>query len=137
MNGTAAEILARNLKALKDASLNLKGPQSIQAAGGPKKSSVNRIENKEQSPTIDMVSQLARVFGLQPWQILVPTLHAASNGTNHPTISGMPGWPFDKVPRARYEALEPADQIFLQGIIMATIQRIEDERPKKKLGRVK
>lgn len=138
MNGTSAKaIVSQNLKTLKEASLSLKGPMSIEKAGGPGHSSVHRVEKGEQAPTVEVVEQLAKVFGLKPWQFLIPGITATADGTNHPPVAGLPGWPFDRVPQARYEALAHDEQIFLQGVVLATIQNIENERPRKKLGRVK
>lgn len=140
MNGTKPikEVLAANLESLRSASVSLHRYPHIAKAGGPSNGSLGRIALMEQSATIDAVASLAKVFGLKPWQILVPTLEARANGTNHPTVIGLPGWPFSKVPQAKYEALLPEDQLVLQGRFLEMIENIERGRtPPKRMERIK
>lgn len=139
MNGTRAlrDVLADNLEKLRAASISLRRYPDIAKAGGPSNGTLGRISLREQAATVDVVASLAKVFGLEPWQILVPDLDVKANGTNHPTVGGLPGWPFPKVPQARYEGLASDDQIVLQGRVLEIIERMENERPPKRLGRIK
>ena len=139
MNGIdVRQVLADNLEKLRNASVSLKNYPAIAKHRGPSNGTLGRIALKEQAATVDVVAALAAVFGLKPWQILVPTLEAKSNGTNHPAITGLPGWPFPKVPQSKYDALAPEDQMFIQGAVMAMIERIEKERPPhKRMERIK
>ena len=138
MNGIdVRQTLADNLEKLRNASVSLKSYPAIAKHRGPSNGTLGRIALKEQGATVDVVSALAAVFGLRAWQILVPTLEAKSNGTNHPAVSGLPGWPFPKVPQAKYDKLEPDDQVFIQGAVMAMIERLESDRPPKHMERIK
>ncbi len=138
MNGIdVRKTLAANLDKLRNASANLKTYPAIAKHRGPSNGTLGRIALLEQAATVDVLASLAGVFGLKAWQILVPTLEAKSNGTNHPAISGLPGWPFDKVPQARYEALEPADQYLIQGAVLEMIRRLEETRPAHRIERIK
>lgn len=138
MNGIdVRQVLADNLEKLRTATVSLKTYPAIAKHRGPSNGTLGRIALKEQAATVDVVAALAAVFGLKAWQILVPTLDAKSNGTNHPAVSGLPGWPFQKVPQAKYDALSPEDQVFIQGAVMALIERIESQRPTKRIERIK
>lgn len=66
--------LARNLRRLMDANPKLGTIEKIVAAGGGTNGTVGRMLQGETSARIDAVAQVARAFGLQPWQLLVPNL---------------------------------------------------------------
>ena len=70
----ARDILAANLKALMAAHPRLNTLTKITAAGGPPNGVLDRIRRADSACRIDSLTQLARVFGLEPWQILVPGL---------------------------------------------------------------
>lgn len=74
MNETARSILAENLKALMAARPGLGTFTEIVAAGGPSNGTLDRIRRQESGCSVDQLDLLARVFGLEPWQLLVPNL---------------------------------------------------------------
>jgi len=68
------DILAENLKALMEAHADLNTLPKITAAGGPPNGVLDRMRRAESACRIDSLAQVARVFGLQSWQMLVPGL---------------------------------------------------------------
>jgi aryl carrier-like protein len=138
MNGTyIRDVLAENLEQLRKASQTLKSYPAIAAMGGPANGTLGRVALREQSLTIDLLAQLAKVFGLEAWQMLVPNLTVKADGTNHPIVSGLPGWPFPKVPQEMYDELDPDDKLVIQGMLLNSIDQIKKTRPKrKKIGAV-
>lgn len=66
------DIVAANLKALMAAHSELNTLPKITKAGGPPNGVLDRIRRADSACRIDSLAQLARVFGLQTWQLLVP-----------------------------------------------------------------
>lgn len=131
------EVLAANLLELRNASITLKSGPPIHQAGGPANGTFGRIMSKETGATIDTLKLLGDVFGVKPWQLLLPGLKAKSNSTNHPILIGIPGWPFPLVDQKRYDRLSPEEQGFVQGKLITFIEEIEKARPKSSLKPVK
>lgn len=86
---SALRDFAGNLDRLMKAHPKLKTPKDIAAhlaeAGGKSVSykTIERWIALTNEPQIDTVEAVARVFGLEPWQILIPGLQAGE----HPTFS--------------------------------------------------
>lgn len=68
------DLLSKNLKALMAAHPHLNTLPKITKAGGPPNGVLDRIRRADSACRIDSLAQLARVFGLQTWQLLVPGL---------------------------------------------------------------
>lgn len=83
MNETASQILAANLKALRDADPELKSQAAIGRAAKIDQRTVGRILNMENEPTFGQLTKLAKAFKLQAWQLLVPGLEP----TNPPMLA--------------------------------------------------
>jgi hypothetical protein len=73
-SGVVKDTLSRNLKSLMAANPGLNTLPKITQAGGPPNGVLDRIRRAEGACRIDSLAQLARVFGLEAWQILVPDL---------------------------------------------------------------
>lgn len=101
----AREVLAANFKKLRDATPSLNAPKDIVAAGAATNGTIGRITKKQSGPSIDTIEQLARAYGLEAWQMLVPALEAHPGKNGMPVVSGVSPWPFLLVDRRRYEAL--------------------------------
>jgi hypothetical protein len=71
------DVLSANLKALMAAHPELGTLTKITAKGGPPNGVLDRIRRAEGACRIDSLAQLARVFGLEAWQMLVPNLDPA------------------------------------------------------------
>jgi len=68
---------------------------------------------------VSVVAEAAKMFGLQPWQLLVPKLDPAAK----PTLSGdASAWPFPMVKSAGYWSLPPEDRAWVQSKIDSAIQ---------------
>ena len=64
--------LARNLRSLMDAHEDRNTVEKLVARGGGSNGTIGRMLKGETSARIDAVTQVARVFGMQGWQLLVP-----------------------------------------------------------------
>lgn len=67
-------IVADNLKALMGAHPELDTLEKITAAGGGSNGTLDRMRRGASSCRIDALADVARVFGVDPWQLLVPRL---------------------------------------------------------------
>lgn len=74
-NASAAlTILADNLERLRAKHLSLNTQSAIGREAKVDQKTVGRILNKAHEPQINIVAKLAKAFGLEPWQMLVPGL---------------------------------------------------------------
>lgn len=139
MHGTQHSIrgvLARNFDAVRKASISLSSLPLISKSKGPANGTLGRILKSETGATIDTLAELAAVYGMESWQLLLPNLKAVSNGTNHPTLVGVPGWPFAIVNQARYDALSGEEKGFVQARFLSAIEECEARKPKRGLKTV-
>lgn len=63
-----------NLKRLMAAHPDLSSQSALARACKVGQSSIGRIVNDAQSPTLDMVARIAEAFDLEPWQMLIDGL---------------------------------------------------------------
>jgi hypothetical protein len=74
-------------------------------------STAQRVLDEDTQIRVDLLEELARKFGLSPWQLLVPSLDPAS-------LPGLTAdstaWPFPMVDRAAYWGLSEAERAFVQ-----------------------
>lgn len=70
----ARNILAANIKALRAHNPDLKGQRALAKKASIGEGSVWRATKGEVGVTLDTLEALAAVFGLAPWQLLVPHL---------------------------------------------------------------
>lgn len=121
------DVLATNLRKLMAAASGLSRLPDLVAAsdGALTNGTLDRVRRATHATNIDTLEQLAEVFGVEPWQLLVPTLHAEpAGGRDKVKLSGLPDWPFAMVEREQWLALEPERRIFLEGKIA---QMLADE----------
>jgi hypothetical protein len=69
--------LARNLRALMNAHEDRNTIEKLVLRGGGTNGTIGRMLKGDTSSRIDAVTQVARVFNLQAWQLLVPNLDPA------------------------------------------------------------
>lgn len=120
------DVLAENLKKLMAAEPTLRTIEMLVAAGAGTTGTLDRIKRKESATGVDNLEPLARVFGLsEPWRLLVPTLTASTGPDGRLAVGGMPEWPFPKVPRELWEALDDADKGYVQRVLLEAIQRCQ------------
>ena len=67
-------VLGRNLKTLMDAHEILRTQAAVAKAAGMDQTTVGRILAGSHSPRLQQIEALAEVYGLAPWQLLVPNL---------------------------------------------------------------
>lgn len=85
---------------------------------------VTRIKEQETSIGIDLIAKVARVFKLDPWQLLVPDLdpkRAPSLQQEHDS------WPFPGIERARFDGLTHDQKIEIQGLVRVRIEKFESD----------
>jgi hypothetical protein len=68
------DVLAENLKKLMAGTPELSTFPQITKAGGGSNGTLDRIRRKTTATGIDNLEPLARVYGLEPWQLLLETL---------------------------------------------------------------
>ena len=71
---TIQQVLAENLKALMDAQRPPMSGRQVAARAEIDQKTVSRMLNCANSPTLGALAAVAEVFGLLPWQLLVPGL---------------------------------------------------------------
>jgi hypothetical protein len=67
------DILSANLRALMRQHPDLNTLPKITARSGVSNGTLDRIRRAETACRIDELAKLARAFGVQPWQLLVPS----------------------------------------------------------------
>lgn len=72
----ALQVLAQNLERLMAASALYGKQQAVAAKAKVDQKTVSRILHKTNEPSLDKLERIAAVFGLEPWQMLVPGLQA-------------------------------------------------------------
>lgn len=80
-------VLAENLKSLMAATPALSKLPQITKAGGGSNGLLDTIRRAANGTSIDNLEPLARVYGVQAWQLLVPGLDPA-----HPPAFGVEGF---------------------------------------------
>ena len=66
------EILSSNLRALID--LHEWSERALAEKSKVAQKTINKILNQESSPTVETTEKLAKAFGLNGWQLMVPNL---------------------------------------------------------------
>lgn len=84
MGRSPRDILADNLRRLRDARPHLDTLPKIAAAGGPSNGTLDRIQRRAAGASIDTLERLAAVFELEPWQLLIDGLEP----NNPPLVRG-------------------------------------------------
>lgn len=123
---TTRDILAENFNKLRNACPRLYSLKDITKSGGGSNGTLGRISAKQSGASIDTVEALARVYGLEAWQLLVPSLDAKKGPGDTVVISGLPDWPFPNVDRDRYEKLSEASKGSVQARMRDAIKEEEE-----------
>lgn len=132
---TIRDILADNFKKLREATPSRSSPKDLIKAEVASNGTIGRISKRETGVSIDKLEPLARAYGLEVWQMLVPTLHAEKGPLGKPIISGLPEWPFEMVDQDSYMALDQSTKIAVQIGMRALIkEEAELEKQRKRNG---
>lgn len=111
---TIRDVLADNFKKLREATPTLNSPKDIVKADAASNGTIGRIAKRQTGVSIDKLEPLASAYGLEVWQLLVPSLHAEKGKFHKPVISGLPEWPFEIVDKDDYDALDSSTKIAVQ-----------------------
>ena len=76
--------------------------KKIVAAGGPTNGTLDRIRRMESGASIDQLDALAKIYGLEPWQLLVPNL----DPTNPPMLASISAKQMEMLERIKQAAKE-------------------------------
>jgi transcriptional regulator with XRE-family HTH domain len=94
MGKNAMKILADNLNRLIGPGKKFASNEAAAAASGVGRSTIDRARRAEVSLKIDNVAELARAFGVEPWELLYPNL----NAEHRPSVGAKPQeWPLPGV----------------------------------------
>lgn len=81
-----------------------------------------RIKEQETSVGTDKLDLIAKAFGIQTWQLLVPGLDPDAL----PVLGGdADEWPMPMVSKNRFLALPPNERVFVQGYMTRLIEERE------------
>lgn len=90
---------------------------ATEAKVGP--GTVSRIKAHETSVGLDVVESIARLFKVEPWQLLVPGMSAESL----PALSSAPDvWPFPGIDRDQVARLPPEKRGKIEGYIESVLE---------------
>jgi len=118
MSKTAKQVLWTNISALM---LREFGKENLTALAKKAKigpGTATRIKEQSTSVGLEVLEQIARAFGVQPWHLLLPDFDA-SNPQAHPNDAER--WPFEHVSQAAYELLTKEERIYIQGYLARAI----------------
>lgn len=71
----AFKALSDNLKKLMARHKQMRSQAAIGKAAGIDQTTAGRILNGKNAPSVDTLDGLAKAFGLEPWQLLLPNLN--------------------------------------------------------------
>jgi len=105
------------------------GPSALSRKAGKTAPSWGQRYLDETDIGISRLEEVAKLWGLQPWQLLVPEL----DPDRPPTISGdVTAWPLPMVDQKEYRSLGPEDRAWVQSKMDSAIKdRIEELRKRK------
>lgn len=104
------DLLAANLKALRDASGGLSQDAIAKRAGMDQKG-VSRALSNSNETGVGKLDGLAKAFGVQPWHLVCPGLTFYRGADQRMQVLGMPSWPFTEELWTRVSALGPAERL--------------------------
>lgn len=118
---SAFDALADNLATLKNAHPIYSSQAKIAERAGMDQKTVGRIINKTHQPLLGQLDGLAKVYDLEPWQLLVPTLRATRR-PNGVEVFGMPGWPFSTELAQAIEGLDVEQLRKLENLLRSQLE---------------
>jgi len=68
---TPRKVLAQNLNALLNSRIGPSNQSELKRKSGVAQSTIGRVIRGEVSATVDTLGQIAKCYGLEPWQLLV------------------------------------------------------------------
>lgn len=71
---SALQVLSQNLDRLMQGSKEYNAQAAVARKAKVDQKTISRIIHKTNEPSLDKLERIAAVFGLQPWQMLVPGL---------------------------------------------------------------
>lgn len=89
-----SDVVAQNLRVWMDKSEDMKTQGKVHRASGVNQSTVGRVLNKEIDPTISTVNSIAKAFGRNGYELLIPNVDTRQI----------------EYDRDAYETLDPADK---------------------------
>lgn len=112
-------VLWQNVSALMDAKYGKEHLTRLATDAKIGPGTISRIKQHETSVGIDVVEAIAKVFKVEPWQLLVPQLQA-----DRPPQLAEPAdaWPLPGVDRRALRALPPEKLSKIEGYIEGVIE---------------
>lgn len=97
---SSRQILAENLAKLMSSRPELDSQPKVAARSGLGQTSISRLLRQDASATTDSLDQIARAFGMEPWQLLVRGLEPF----NMPRLKTVPERELELLDRLRLAA---------------------------------
>ena len=120
------DILAENFNKLRKVTPKLFPLKAITAASGVPNGTLGRIQSAGAATSVDYLEPIARAFGLQAWQLLVPGLVIETGTNDKPKVSGPPVWPFSRELARAIEQLDPGELARLEALIRLHLRMDKD-----------
>jgi len=126
------EILSANVRALMAARPALSTIKKIVDASNGQLSNgkVGRITAASHTTDVDTLEALAKVFDMESWQLLVPTMSVVTGPDGRSVVAGLPDWPFEMIERSRFDALTERQRGFVQARVVSAIEECEGTKPR-------
>lgn len=71
---TAGQVLADNVKRLKNGHHQLKSASRVASRSGKVQKTINNVENARFDPKLSTIEAIAKAFGVDPWVLIYPAL---------------------------------------------------------------
>jgi len=138
---TVRKILSNNLSDLMHESPTYKSAPSLQAATakcGVKvgRSTIDRALKGTTTINLDYIESIAKVFRLEPWQMIHPTRGGKDDAPDAHVLPLIPAWPFAISPH-RLAVLDHGDLNYVNGVMEALVNarvRDKEKRNRKKVA---
>lgn len=79
---SAIDILIQNIEMLKKEAGNMSN-RELSRRSGVSDRAIGKTLNKESAPAVDNVEKIAKAFGLESWQLMLPNLRADMKRSGH------------------------------------------------------
>lgn len=122
---TIRRVLAENFSKLRAASPSMSRPKDIVDAGAATNGTIGRISKEQSGLTLDKLEILANAYGLEPWQMLMPTLQAKPGKNGVPVVSVLPDWPWTMFDQSDYELIGDDYKKRIENELYGEIHRVK------------
>jgi len=113
-------ILADNLNRFIGPGKPFASNEAVAAASGVGRSTIDRARKAEVSLRVDNIGQIAKAFGVEPWELLHPALEPKSRPSVN--VAGVT-WPLEGVAPADYALVDPEEREEVSDLARSKVKR--------------